>query len=90
MLDNEPFKVVNLEKLTSKDFEYLKKFSRNSLNIEEARSFALEKNIQTNFSAYLKEEIKNPSDDFLDFFKAKIGFKKTFSDKIFNDIIKYF
>ncbi|ACN55615.1 hypothetical protein [Borreliella burgdorferi] len=49
MLDNEPFKVVNLEKLTSKDFEYLKKFSRNSLNIEEARSFALEKNIQTNF-----------------------------------------
>ncbi|EEE18795.1 conserved hypothetical protein [Borreliella burgdorferi 72a] len=32
MLDNEPFMVVNLEKLTSKAFEYLKKFSRNSFS----------------------------------------------------------
>ncbi|QXG44525.1 AAA family ATPase [Borreliella burgdorferi] len=32
LLDNEPFMVVNLEKLTSKDFEYLKKFSRNSFS----------------------------------------------------------
>ncbi|WP_234799440.1 type I restriction endonuclease [Borreliella afzelii] len=49
LLDNEPFMVINLEKLTTKDFEYLKKFSRNSLNIEAARAFALEKNIQTSF-----------------------------------------
>ncbi|OJH14664.1 hypothetical protein ER70_07350, partial (plasmid) [Borreliella bissettiae] len=51
LLDKEPFLIINLEKLTSKDFEYLKKFSRNSLNIEEARGFALEKNIQ--ISCYL-------------------------------------
>lgn len=88
LLDNEPFMVVNLEKLTSKDFEYLKKFSRNSLNVEEARSFALGKKYTDKFSAYLKKETKNPSVDLLDFFKAKIGFKKTYSDKIFNDIIK--
>lgn len=49
LLDKEPFLIVNLEKLTSKDVEYLKKFSRNSLNIEEARSFALEKSIQISF-----------------------------------------
>ncbi|WP_418909662.1 type I restriction endonuclease (plasmid) [Borreliella lanei] len=88
LLDNEPFMVINLEKLTPKDFEHLKRFSRNSLNVEEARSFALEKKYTDKLLAYLKKEIKNPSDDFLEFFKTKIGFKKTCSDKIFNDIIK--
>ncbi|WP_418454763.1 hypothetical protein QIA25_05280 (plasmid) [Borreliella spielmanii] len=43
LLDNEPFMAINLGKLTSKDFGYLKKFSRNSLNIGEARAFAVEK-----------------------------------------------
>ncbi|WP_418457433.1 type I restriction endonuclease [Borreliella andersonii] len=88
LLDNEPFMVINLEKLTSKDFEYLKKFSRNSLNVEEARSFALEKKYTDKLLDYMKKEIKNPSDDFLEFFKTKIGLKKTCSDKIFKDIIK--
>lgn len=40
--------VINLEKLTPKDFEYLEKFSKDSINIEEAKSFALEKNIRIN------------------------------------------
>ncbi|WP_215541084.1 hypothetical protein [Borreliella bavariensis] len=51
-LDNEPFMIINLEKLTSEGFEYLEKFSRNSLNIEEARSFALEKKYTDKFLAY--------------------------------------
>ncbi|WOY07562.1 type I restriction endonuclease [Borreliella carolinensis] len=88
LLDKEPFLIINLEKLTSKDFEYLKKFSRNSLNIEEARGFALEKKYTDKFSTYFKKEIKNPSDDFLEFFKTEIGFKKTYSDEIFKNIIK--
>ncbi|WP_421114413.1 hypothetical protein QIA00_04865 (plasmid) [Borreliella americana] len=49
MLDYEPFMVVNLEKLASKDFEYLKKLSKNFLNVEEVRYFALGKNIHTSF-----------------------------------------
>ncbi|MBB6043441.1 type I restriction endonuclease (plasmid) [Borreliella yangtzensis] len=88
LLDNEPFMVINLEKLTSKDFGYLKKFSKNSLNIEEARAFALEKKYTDKLLDYLKKEIKNTSDDFLEFFKAKIGFKETYLGNIFNDIIK--
>uniref|UniRef100_UPI003B20F6D8 type I restriction endonuclease n=1 Tax=Borreliella tanukii TaxID=56146 RepID=UPI003B20F6D8 len=88
LLDNEPFMVINLEKLTSKDFGYLKKFSRNSLNIEEARAFALEKKYTDKLLDYLKKEMKNTSDDFLEFFKAKIGFKETYLDNIFNNIIK--
>ncbi len=76
LLDNEPFMVINLEKLTTKDFGYLKKFSRNSLNIEAARAFALEKKYTDKLLAYLKKEIKNTSDDFLEFFKTKIDFKK--------------
>ncbi|QFI15032.1 type I restriction endonuclease (plasmid) [Borrelia sp. CA_690] len=88
LLDNEPFMVIDLEKLTSKDFEYLKKFSRNFLNIEEAKAFALEKKYTDKLLAYLKKEIKNTSDDFLEFFKTKIGFKKTCADKIFNNFIK--
>lgn len=58
VLDKDPFMVINLEKLTSKDFEYLKKFSRNSLNIEEAKSFALEKKYTDKFLAYFKKEIE--------------------------------
>ncbi len=88
LLDKEPFLIINLEKLTSKDFEYLKKFSRNYFNIEEARSFALEKKYTDKFLTYLKKEIKNTSDDFLEFFKTKIGLKKTYSDKIFKNIVK--
>ncbi|MGF7101845.1 type I restriction endonuclease [Borreliella kurtenbachii] len=88
LLDKEPFLIVNLEELTIKDFEYLKKFSRNSLNIEEARGFALEKKYTDKFLTYFKKEIKNTSDDFLEFFKTKIGFKKTYSDEIFKNIIK--
>ncbi|WP_233709163.1 hypothetical protein [Borreliella bavariensis] len=80
--------VINLEKLTSKDFEYLKKFSRNSLNIEEAKSFALEKKYTDKFLAYFKKEIENTSDDFLEFFKTKINFDKKSSDEIFKNIIK--
>ncbi len=56
LLDKEPFLIINLEELTSKDFEYLKKFSRNSLNIEEARSFALEKKYTDKFLTYLKKK----------------------------------
>ncbi|KEO61961.1 type I restriction endonuclease [Borreliella garinii] len=56
LLDKEPFLIINLEKLTSKDFEYLQKFSRNSLNIEEARSFALEKKYTDKFLTYLKKK----------------------------------
>lgn len=88
LLDKEPFLIINLEKLTSKDFEYLQKFSRNSLNIEEARSFALEKKYTDKFLTYLKKEIKNTSDDFLEFFKTKIDFKKTYSNEIFKNIVK--
>ncbi|WP_330529123.1 type I restriction endonuclease [Borreliella valaisiana] len=88
LLDNEPFMVINLEKLTSKDFGYLKKFSKNSLNIEEARAFALEKKYTDKLLDYLKKEMKNTSDDFLEFFKTKIGFKETYLDNIFNNIIK--
>ncbi|WP_038851045.1 type I restriction enzyme HsdR N-terminal domain-containing protein, partial [Borreliella afzelii] len=88
LLDNEPFMVINLEKLTTKDFGYLKKFSRNSLNIEAARAFALEKKYTDKLLAYLKKEIKNTSDDFLEFFKTKIDFKKTHLDELFNNIIK--
>ncbi|WP_215539855.1 type I restriction enzyme HsdR N-terminal domain-containing protein [Borreliella bavariensis] len=88
VLDEDPFMVINLEKLTSKDFEYLKKFSRNSLNIEAAKSFALEKKYTDKFLAYFKKEIENTSDDFLEFFKTKINFDKKSSDEIFKNIIK--
>ncbi|WP_210360242.1 hypothetical protein [Borreliella garinii] len=56
LLDKEPFLIINLEELTSKDFEYLKKFSRNSLNIEEAKSFALEKKYTDKFLRSLKKK----------------------------------
>ncbi|WP_420025536.1 type I restriction endonuclease [Borreliella valaisiana] len=88
LLDKEPFLIINLEKLSNKDFEYLERFSRNSLNIEEAKSFALEKKYTNKLLSYLKKEIENTSDDFLKFFKAKISFKMTYSDKIFKNIIK--
>ncbi|ACN52981.1 type I restriction endonuclease [Borreliella valaisiana] len=88
LLDKEPFLIVNLEKLTSKDFEYLEKFTKNSLNIEEARSFALEKKYTDKLLAYLKKEIKNISDDLLNFIKTKIDFNKTHSDEICKNIIK--
>ncbi|WP_420025509.1 hypothetical protein QIA36_06925 (plasmid) [Borreliella yangtzensis] len=80
--------VINLEKLTSKDFEYLKKFSRKSLNIEEAKSFALKKKYTDKFLASFKKEIENTSDDFFEFFKTKSNFDKKSSDKIFKNIIK--
>ncbi|WP_151060790.1 type I restriction endonuclease [Borreliella turdi] len=88
ILDKEPFLIINLEKLTIEDFECLKRFSRNSLNIEETRSFALEKKYIYRLLVYLKKEIKNISDDFLDFFKTKIGFNKTYSDEVCKNIIK--
>ncbi|WP_235633213.1 type I restriction endonuclease [Borreliella mayonii] len=88
LLDKEPFLIINLEKLTSKDFEYLKKFYRNSLNTEEVRLFALEKKYTDKLLAYLKKERKNISNDFLDFFKTKIGFKETYSNEICKNIIK--
>lgn len=80
--------VINLEKLTSKDFEYLKKFSRNSLNIEEAKPFALEKKYTDKFLAYFKKEIEKYKWRFSWIFKTKINFDKKSSDEIFKNIIK--
>ncbi|WP_330730644.1 type I restriction endonuclease [Borrelia turicatae] len=87
LLDKEPFMVINLEKLTPKDFEYLEKFSKNSINIEEAKSFALEKKYTDKLVAYFKKEIENTSEDFSKFLKTKIGFNKKKSNKIFKNII---
>ncbi|XOU12923.1 hypothetical protein QIA01_05220 (plasmid) [Borreliella americana] len=48
--------VINLEKLASKDFEYLKKLSINFLNVEEVRSFALGKKYTDKLLASLKRK----------------------------------
>lgn len=55
MLDYETFMVINLEKLASKDFEYLKKLSINFLNVEEVRSFALGKKIYRQAFSFFKK-----------------------------------
>ncbi|XOU12909.1 hypothetical protein QIA01_05115 (plasmid) [Borreliella americana] len=47
--------VINLEKLASKDFEYLKKLSINFLNVEEVRSFALGKKIYRQAFSFFKK-----------------------------------
>ncbi|WLN24795.1 hypothetical protein [Borreliella bavariensis] len=71
-LDNEPLMIINLEELISEDFEYLEKFSRNSLNIEEARFFVLEKKYTDKFLAYLKKRLRIQAMIFLNFLKLKL------------------
>ncbi|PNL87346.1 hypothetical protein [Borreliella burgdorferi] len=87
-LDNEPFMIINLEKLTSEDFEYLKKFSRNSLNIEEARSFTLEKKYTDKFLVYLKKRLRIQAMSFLNFLKLKLTLIRKIQMKYLRILLK--
>ncbi|ARS31026.1 hypothetical protein B1U23_06675 (plasmid) [Borreliella burgdorferi] len=80
--------IINLEKLTSEDFEYLKKFSRNSLNIEEARSFTLEKKYTDKFLVYLKKRLRIQAMSFLNFLKLKLTLIRKIQMKYLRILLK--
>ncbi|WP_421114464.1 hypothetical protein QIA00_05130 (plasmid) [Borreliella americana] len=80
--------IINLEKLTSEDFEYLEKFSRNSLNIEEARSFTLKKKYTDKFLVYLKKRLRIQAMIFLNFLKLKLTLIRKIQMKYLRILLK--
>ncbi len=67
VLDKQPFLSFNLETDASKYLRNLSKFTRQSFDVSDARSLALELSYRSKTLEYLKREIKHPSDDLVKF-----------------------
>lgn len=71
IMDPRPFFKVNIENITRKDADILIKFRKTSFNNDEIRKFAEDLTFVDNLKDELREQFRNPSDDFIRFFIKK-------------------
>ena len=67
MMDEKPFLEINLLNATDNEILQLKKFAKNTFNLEAISSTASTLKYIDNINDRLKDELENPSDDFVRF-----------------------
>ncbi|MBF7043596.1 type I restriction endonuclease [Campylobacter volucris] len=76
LMDKSPFLVINLEKLKPRDIKDLKNFIFHDLNVEGILDVAITKKYYRGIQEIFKNEIENPSDDFVSFFAKQLTDKR--------------
>lgn len=72
LMDKTPFLIINLEKLKPRDVKDLKRFIYTDLNLDEILNVAMEKKYYRGIQEIFKNEIENPSDEFVKFFARQM------------------
>lgn len=72
IMDENPFLVINLLNLKDRDIKELEKFKSENFNIDKILSMADRKKYINGINNILKQEIENPSDDFIRVFASKL------------------
>lgn len=67
MMDKKPFLEINLLSIDDNEILQLKKFAKNTFNLEAISSTASNLKFIDNINNRLKDELENPSDDFVRF-----------------------
>ncbi len=75
VMDETPFLNINLLDLKDRDFKELEKFKAENFNIENILSMAGSKKYITGIKDIFKNEIKDPSDDFVKLFASRLTSK---------------
>lgn len=89
-MDQDPFLVVDLENLRRRDINDLKRFVCANLDLEEISSVARKKKYCRNIQEMFKNEIEDPSNDFVTFFAKQLT-ERRMTDAVkeeFKDYIK--
>ncbi|MBX1885537.1 type I restriction endonuclease [Campylobacter peloridis] len=76
LMDKIPFLIINLEKLKPRDIKDLRKFICNDLNIDDILNVAITKKYYKSIQDIFRNEIENPSDEFVIFFAKQLTDKR--------------
>ncbi|MGE4517287.1 MAG: type I restriction endonuclease [Arcobacteraceae bacterium] len=71
-MDTTPFFIFNILNIKDRDIKELEKFSSANLDIDKILASAENKKYVSSIKNIFKEEVKNPSDDFIRIFAAKL------------------
>jgi hypothetical protein len=71
-MDDKPFLVIDLENLREKDIKELEKFKKENLNVDSILSMASRQKYIREIQQIFKQEIQEPSDEFVRFFASRI------------------
>lgn len=72
VMDTAPFLTINLENPKNRDLVELQRFAKDNLNVEEIKKVAKANLYYQQIQQIFKNEVENPSDDFVEFFARKI------------------
>lgn len=89
-MDSTPFMMLNLLNLKERNKKDLERFSRDQLDLDSILNMANRKKYTTGIKSVFREEIENPSEDFVKFFISKITSKRATQGLIqeFKDYIR--
>ena len=71
-MDDKPFLVIDLENLKEKDIKELEKFKKENLNVDSIISMASRQKYIREIQQIFRQEIQEPSDEFVRFFASRI------------------
>jgi len=71
-MDDKPFLVIDLENLKEKDIKELEKFKKENLNVDSILSMASRQKYIREIQQIFRQEIQEPSDEFVRFFASRI------------------
>ena len=66
-MDDEPFFTFNLTEIKTKQIEALRQFAKESFDGDKIRDEATVLKYSSKFMAYISQELREPSDEFIDF-----------------------
>lgn len=72
VMDETPFLIINLENLKDRDFGEIRRFAKDSLNLDEIKNIAKTYLYHSKIKEILKNQIENPDDKFVEFFARQI------------------
>lgn len=89
-MDSTPFMMINLLNLKERNKKDLERFSRDQIDLDSILNMANRKKYTTGIKSVFREEIENPSEDFVKFFISKITSKRATQGLIqeFKDYIR--
>lgn len=75
-MDSTPFMVINMLNLKERNKRDLENFARDKLNLDSILDMANRKKYTTGIKSVIKDEMQNPSDEFVRFFISQITNKR--------------
>ena len=89
-MDSIPFMIINMLNLKERSKKDLERFARDQLNLDTILDMANRKKFTTGIKSVFRDEIENPSEEFVKFFISKITSKRATQGLIseFKDYIK--